>query len=246
MHHARTCAPNAGRSLALELVGDADVVIENFRPGTLERWNLGYERLSARSTRASSSRASPGTGRPGPYASAAGFASVAEAMGGLRHINGFPGEPPPRAADLARRLAGRRCSRRRAILAALYRRDALGRRAGPGRRRLADRVVASRCSRAPFPSTTGSASSAGRRAPRLKGLAPSNIFKSRDDKWVVIAANPDGRLPSAVRRHGPARAGRRPALRDPRHARARTRRSSRGSWPAWARELDADRDRPAS
>ena len=86
-----------------------------------------------------SSRASPGTGRPARTRERAGFASVAEAMGGLRYINGFPGEPPPRIhISLGDSLAGMFAAQ--GILAALYWRDATG-GGGPGRRRLAARVL---------------------------------------------------------------------------------------------------------
>ncbi len=84
-----------GQELLLQLVEKADVVTENFRPGTLERWNLGYEQMSAVNPGIVLSRVS-GYGQTGPYAERAGFASVSEAMGGIRHINGFPDQPPPR------------------------------------------------------------------------------------------------------------------------------------------------------
>src|SRR5258708_19361861 len=94
-----------GQELLLELVRRADVVTENFRPGTLERWNIGFEQMQGVNPGIILARIS-GYGQTGPYAARAGFASVSEAMGGLRHINGFPGEPPPRihislAASLA-------------------------------------------------------------------------------------------------------------------------------------------------
>src|SRR4029077_7324231 len=81
-----------GQELLLELVKRADVLVENFRPGTLERWNLGPDRLWEANSGLVVCRVS-GYGQPGPYAARAGFASVGEAMGGIRHINGFPGEP---------------------------------------------------------------------------------------------------------------------------------------------------------
>ena len=126
-----------GQELLLRLVEHADVVTENFRPGTLERWNLGYEQLSAVEPAASSSRASPATARPARTPTRAGFASVSEAMGGIRYINGFPDEPPPRMhLSLGDSLAAMFAAQ--GILAALYWRDALGGGLGPGRRRLAD------------------------------------------------------------------------------------------------------------
>ena len=113
-----------GQELLLELVRRADVVTENFRPGTLERWNIGFEQMQAVNPGIVLARIS-GYGQTGPYAERAGFASVSEAMGGLRHINGFPDEPPPRMhISLGDSLAGMFAAQ--GILAALYWRDGAG------------------------------------------------------------------------------------------------------------------------
>src|SRR5207249_3236280 len=113
-----------GQELLLALVEHADALVENFRPGTLERWNVGPEQLCAANPRLVIARVS-GYGQTGPYAPRAGFASAAEAMGGLRYINGFEGEPPPRMhISLGDSLAGMFAAQ--GILAALYKRDALG------------------------------------------------------------------------------------------------------------------------
>ena len=177
-----------GQELLLELVRRADVVTENFRPGTLERWNLGFERMSAVNPGIILARVS-GYGQTGPYAERAGFASVAEAMGGLRYINGFPGEPPPRLhISLGDSLAGMFAAQ--GILAALYWRDG----AGSGLGQVVD-VSLLESSFALLESTVPEYDRLGIvRGPSgtgLKGVAPSNIFKSRDDTWMVIAANAD-------------------------------------------------------
>jgi succinyl-CoA---D-citramalate CoA-transferase len=177
-----------GQELLLKLVRVADVVSENFRPGTLERWNLGYERLSEVNPRLVLARIS-GYGQTGPYAQRAGFASVSEAMGGLRYINGFPDEPPPRTGiSLGDSLAAMFATQ--GILAALYHRDVLG--DGHGQ------VIDVSLMEASFALLEGAVPEYDRlgviRQPQgtgLKGVAPSNIFKARDDKWVVIAANQD-------------------------------------------------------
>jgi len=177
-----------GQRLLLELARQSDVVVENFRPGTLERWNLDFDALSTANPKIILARVS-GYGQTGPYAERAGFASVAEAMGGLRHINGFPGEAPPRTGiSLGDSLAAMFAMQ--GILAALYRRDALGGERG----QVIDVSLMESCfalleSAVPEydrlgivrqPAGTG-----------LKGVAPSNIFKSRDGKWIVIGANQD-------------------------------------------------------
>ena len=177
-----------GQELLLELVKTADVVTENFRPGTLERWNLSYERMAEVNPGIVLARIS-GYGQTGPYASRAGFAAVAEAMGGLRYINGFPDEPPPRTGiSLGDSLAAMFATQ--GILAALYQRDVLG----DGRGQVID-VSLMEASFALMESAVPEYDRLGIvRGPsgtNLKGVAPSNIFKSRDGKWVVIAANQD-------------------------------------------------------
>ncbi len=187
-----------GQELLLELVKQSDVLTENFRPGTLEKWNLGYDQLSEVNPKVILARVS-GYGQTGPYAERAGFASVAEAMGGIRYINGFPDEPPPRIhISLGDSLAGMFTAQ--GILAALYWRDALG----GGRGQVVD-VSLMEASFAMLESMVPEYDRLGIvRGPGgtgLRGIAPSNIFKSKDDKWMVIAANADnvfGRLCEAI------------------------------------------------
>ena len=177
-----------GQELLLELVERSDALVENFRPGTLENWNLGYDRLSKINPKIVLCRVS-GYGQTGPYGPRAGFASVAEAMGGIRYINGFPGEPPPRMhLSLGDSLAGMFAAQ--GILAALYKRDALG----FGKGQVVDVSLMESC----FALLEGTVPEYDRlgiiREPGgtgLKGVAPSNIFKSKDGKWIVIAANAD-------------------------------------------------------
>ncbi len=176
-----------GQQLLLRLVEHADVLVENFRPGTLERWNIGPDRLHEANPRLVIARIS-GYGQTGPYAKRAGFASVAEAMGGIRYINGFPGEAPPRMhISLGDSLAGMYAVQ--GILAALYRRDVLG-----GTGQVVDVSLMEACfslleSTVPEYDRLGVVRGPG--GTGLQGVAPSNIFKSRDDKWIVIAANAD-------------------------------------------------------
>ncbi len=206
----------------------ADVLTENFRPGTLERWNLGWDRLSEANPKIVLARIS-GYGQTGPYAERAGFASVAEAMGGIRYINGFPDQPPPRMhISLGDSLAGMFAAQ--GILAALYRRDALGVWPRPGRRRLAARGVLRDAREHGAGVRPAEDRSAEPQGTNLKGIAPSNIFKSRDGKWIVIAANADKvfrRLCEAIGRPSwPTTRGSRTTSRA-----AITRTRSRGSSP---------------
>jgi formyl-CoA transferase len=178
----------AGQRLLLELARKSDVLVENFRPGTLEKWGIGPEQLWEVNPGLVIGRVS-GYGQTGPYAPRAGFASVAEAMGGIRHINGFPGEPPPRIhLSLGDSLAGMFAVQ--GILAALYWRDALG----GGRGQVVDVSLMEGCF-ALLESTVPEYDRLGIvRGPSgtgLKGVAPSNIFRSSDGTWMVIAANAD-------------------------------------------------------
>jgi formyl-CoA transferase len=177
-----------GQELLLALAKHADVLVENFRPGTLERWNIGPDRLLEANPRLVIARVS-GYGQTGPYAGRAGFASAAEAMGGIRYINGFPGELPPRMhISLGDSLAGMYAVQ--GILAALYRRDALGGGAG----QVIDVSLLESCfslleSTVPEYDRLGIVRGPG--GTGLQGVAPSNIFESSDGKLIVIAANAD-------------------------------------------------------
>jgi formyl-CoA transferase len=177
-----------GQEILLRLVERSDVLVENFRPGTLERWRLGPERLWEANPRLVIARVS-GYGQTGPYAPRAGFASVAEAMGGIRYINGFPGQPPPRLhISLGDSLAGMFAAM--GILAALYKRDALG----FGRGQVVDVSLMESCFallESMVPEYDRLKIVRGPGGTGLQGVAPSNIFKSRDGKWMVIAANAD-------------------------------------------------------
>jgi len=177
-----------GQELLLRLAAESDVLVENFRPGTLEKWNLGPDRLWETNPGLVIGRVS-GYGQDGPYGPRAGFASVAEAMGGIRFINGYPGEAPPRMhISLGDSLAGMFAAM--GILAALYRRDALGGNRG----QVVDVSLMEACfalleSTVPEYDRLGIVREAA--GTGLKGVAPSNIFKASDGKWMVIAANAD-------------------------------------------------------
>jgi formyl-CoA transferase len=82
-----------GQAVFCDLLSEADILLENFRPGTLERWNLGYERLSELNSGLVMLRIS-GYGQDGPYAGKPGFGTLAEAMSGFAHLNGYPDRPP--------------------------------------------------------------------------------------------------------------------------------------------------------
>ena len=175
-----------GRDLFLELVERSDIVVENFRPGTLEKWSLGYDVLRGRNRGIILVRVS-GYGQTGPDAHKAGYASVAEAASGLRHMNGFPGGPPPRLAlSLGDSLAGMFAVQ--GALAALYRRTVTG------EGQVVDAALTEAClavQESTIPDYDAGGVVRGPSGTRLEGIAPSNIYRSADGSWVVIAANQD-------------------------------------------------------
>ena len=177
-----------GQDLVRKLVAGADVLVENFKPGTLERWGLSPEELHKINPGLIIARVS-GYGQTGPYAERPGFASVGEAMGGLRHINGYPDQPPPRTGiSLGDTLSGMFAAQ--GVLMALYWRDGLGN----GKGQVVDASIIESCF-AMMESALPEYDKLGViRNPSGTGLAnvsPSNIFPTSDDKWVVIAANLD-------------------------------------------------------
>lgn len=175
-----------GRDVFLDLVERSDVIVENFRPGTLEKWGLGYDDLRQRNRGIILVRVS-GYGQTGPDAHKAGYASVAEAASGLRHMNGFPGGPPPRLAlSLGDSLAGMFAAQ--GALAALYRRSVTG------EGQVVDAALTESClavQESTIPDFDVGGIVRGPSGTRLEGIAPSNIYPSADGSWVVIAANQD-------------------------------------------------------
>lgn len=177
-----------GQELVRRLAAEADVLIENFKPGTMERWGLGPEDLHKVNPGLVIARIS-GYGQDGPYADRPGFASVGEAMAGLRYINGYPDQPPPRSGiSLGDTLTGLFAAQ--GILMALYWRDALG----GGKGQVIDASIMESCftmmeSALPEYDKLGVIRQPS--GTSLAKIAPSNIYPTKDGKWVVIAANLD-------------------------------------------------------
>ena len=190
-----------GQLTLRQLIRDADVLIENFRPGTLERWGLGWAELTALNPRLVMVRIS-GFGQDGPYAQRAGFGSVAEAMSGFRHLSGEPGRPPVRVGiSLGDAMAATQGFI--GALLALYARDRVG---GSGRGQLVD-VALYEAMWMYMESTLAEFQKLGTtRAPTgplLPGIAPSNVYPTRDGEWILIGANQDsvfGRLARVMER----------------------------------------------
>jgi crotonobetainyl-CoA:carnitine CoA-transferase CaiB-like acyl-CoA transferase len=178
-----------GQDIARRLIKNADVLIENFRPGTLENWNLDPERLRLDNPDLVVTRIS-GFGQTGPYREHAGFAAVCEAMGGLRVLTGYPDRPPTRVGlSIGDSLAGLFAAF--GVLNALYARNAKPELRGQTIDvAITESVLAVMESVISEYSVTGNLRA--RTGPTLPGIAPSNLYPTDDGSWIIIAANSDG------------------------------------------------------
>ncbi|HSV71893.1 MAG TPA: CaiB/BaiF CoA-transferase family protein [Methylibium sp.] len=222
------------------LARDADVLIENFRPGTLEAWNLGWDTLQALNPRLIMLRLS-GFGQTGPRAGEPGFAAVAEAYAGLRHLNAEPGRPPVRAGvSLGDTVAG--LTGAFGVLMALYQRDARGANGGGGGQMidLALYEAMFNLTESLLPEYDAFGEVREPAGGALPGIAPSNAYPCGDGRFVLVAGNGDSifkRLMHAIARPDLAAD---PGLvrNDGRAARATELDAAIGAWTA-QRPLDA-------
>lgn len=176
------------REIVRQLATTADILIENFRPGTLEKWGLGWEVLSALNPKLVMLRIS-GYGQSGPYAQRPGFAAIAECMGGLRHVTGFPDRPPVRVGvslgDTLASLYGTI-----GALVAMHHLRAEGGRGQVVDMALYEGVFAVMESLVPEYAAFGHVRE--RTGASLPGISPSNTYLCADGAYVVIAGNGDG------------------------------------------------------
>jgi succinyl-CoA---D-citramalate CoA-transferase len=176
-----------GQELARGLVAGADVLVENFRPGTMERWRLGYEDLSEANPGLVMVRVS-GYGQTGPYRERAGFGAIGEAMGGIRHVTGFPDRPPPRVGiSLGDSLAATFGAL--GAVTALFNREARGGEGQVVDVGIYEAVLALMESTIPEYALAGHVR--GRTGAILPFVAPSNTYPTADGDYVVIGANAD-------------------------------------------------------
>ena len=174
------------QDIVRKLVSEADVLVENFRPGTLEGWSLGYDALKAINPRLIMLRIS-GYGQTGPYRDLPGFGVIGEAMGGLRHLSGYPGQAPVRVGisigDSLSSLYGVI-----GVLLALHERT----RSGEGQEidvALYESVFAMMESLVPEYDAFGYVREPAGSA--LPGITPSNSYLCNDGAYVLIAGNGD-------------------------------------------------------
>jgi formyl-CoA transferase len=178
-----------GQEIVRRIARDADVLIENFRPGTLEKWGLGYDGLAADNPGLVMLRLS-GFGQSGPYRDQAGFGAIAESMGGLRYVTGFPDRPPVRPnlsiGDALASLHGVI-----GALMALHHRDAGG---GSGKGQVVDVALYEsvfNMMEGALPEYDLFKEIRERTGSNLTGIVPSNTYLTRDAQHIVIGANAD-------------------------------------------------------
>lgn len=176
-----------GAELFRQLVQTADVVVENFRPGTLERWGLGWDTLRELNPRLVMLRVT-GFGQDGPYAERPAFGTLIEAMSGFAHMTGQPDAPPTLPAfGLADSIAG--MSAVSAVLMALYHRDTAS---GTGQMIDLSLLEPILTAVGPAPSVydaTGKIST--RQGNRSSNNAPRNLYRSRDGHWLAVSTSAD-------------------------------------------------------
>jgi formyl-CoA transferase len=175
-----------GQALIRRLVAEADVLLENFRPGTMEKWGLGYDELSKINPRLVMIRVS-GYGQTGPYAEKAGYGAIGEAMGGLRYVVGDPSTPPSRMGiSIGDTLA--------ATFACLGGLMAIHNVHRTGRGQVVDSAIYEAVL-AIMESLITEYDKADyireRTGAILPNVAPSNVYPTRDGHYMLIAANQD-------------------------------------------------------
>ncbi len=228
-----------GRTLARELAWKSDVIVENFKPGTMEKWKLGPEDITARNQDVIYCRVS-GYGQTGPYSHKPGYASVCEGVGGLRYVNGFPDRPPCRPnLSLGDSLAGLHAAL--GIVMALYNRSGRKGREGGGTGQEIDVAIYEsvfNMMEAVVPEFDRLGMVREREGSKLTGIVPTNTYRCKDGLYVIIGGNGDSifkRLMVAT--------GREDMARDPEYAtnadRVRNEPSVDGAISDWTATLSA-------
>ena len=175
-----------GKAIIEELVEKADIVLENFRPGTMEKWGLGYADL-ARINKGTIMVRVSGYGQYGPYSTRAGYGGIGEAMGGLRYIVGDPATPPSRVGvSIGDTLA--------AMFATIGALSALQLRERTGQGQVVDSAIYEAVLGV-MESTVPEYAQAGiireRTGSILEKIAPSNVYPTADEDMIVMGANQD-------------------------------------------------------
>lgn len=178
-----------GRALVRRLADTADVLIENFKPGVMEKWQLGPQDLAKTNPKLVYARIS-GYGQTGPYAPKPGYASVTEGISGFRYVNGFPGEPPVRPnLSIGDTIGGIHAAL--GIMIALWDRE---QHTGGTQGQVVDVALYEsifNLMEGVVPEFSGAGVIREASGTTITGIVPTNTYKCRDGKFVVIGGNGD-------------------------------------------------------
>ena len=230
-----------GRALARALALRSDVLIENFRPGTMEKWGLGPDDLRAEAPGLVYTRVS-GYGQTGPRATKPGFASVCEGFGGLRYINGFPGEPPVRPnLSLGDTLAALHAVI--GVLLALVHRNRIDGDGIGGAGQIVDVAIYEsvyNVLEAMVPEYDGAGIVREPSGSTLTGIVPTNTYPCADGSHVIIGGNADSIYKRLMRAAGRDDLADAPRLAD-NAGRVAHQREVDDAIAQWTRTLDSER-----
>jgi crotonobetainyl-CoA:carnitine CoA-transferase CaiB-like acyl-CoA transferase len=176
-----------GQEIARKLASKVDILVENFKPGTMEKWGMSYEELKAANNGIIMVRIS-GYGQTGPYSQRPGFANVAEGIGGIRYTSGYPDRPPVRAGiSIGDTLAGMHAAL--GALTAVYHRDVNG-----GEGQMVDVAIYESIFNM-MESTLAEYDKLGhvreRQGAKLEGIVPTSTYPTKDEKFIIIGGNGD-------------------------------------------------------
>jgi crotonobetainyl-CoA:carnitine CoA-transferase CaiB-like acyl-CoA transferase len=176
-----------GQEIARRLAAKVDILLENFKPGTMEKWGMGFEDLKAINPKIIMVRVS-GWGQTGPYASRPGYANVCEGVGGMRYTTGYPDRPPVRTGtSIGDTLAGLHAAL--GALMAVYHRDVNG-----GEGQVVDVAIYESIFNM-MESTLAEYDKLGvireRTGAKLDGIVPTSTYETKDGKFIIIGGNGD-------------------------------------------------------
>ncbi len=176
-----------GQEIARKLASKVDILLENFKPGTMEKWGMGFEDLRKNNRGLIMVRVS-GWGQTGPYSSRPGYANVAEGVGGMRYTSGYPDRPPVRTGtSIGDTLAGMHAAL--GALTAVYHRDVNG-----GEGQMVDVAIYESIFNM-MESTLAEYDKLGhvreRQGAKLEGIVPTSTYPTKDGKFIIIGGNGD-------------------------------------------------------
>lgn len=181
-----------GCEIARQLIDSADVLIENFRPGVMEKWGLGPEDIKKTNPKLVFTRIS-GYGQTGPYAQKPGFASVCEGISGFRHVNGFEGQAPVRPnLSVGDTIAGIHAAL--GVVMALFQRQSAAAKGEAEEGQVVDVALYEamfNLMEAVVPEYDGAGVVREPSGTTVTGIVPTNTYRCKNDKYVVIGGNGD-------------------------------------------------------